>query len=54
MLDMVRHALFSVIIKCHMFCDIILQLQNARFCVRRKKHDGCNMKMVLITYEGFI
>jgi len=54
MLDMVRHALFSVVIKCLMFCDIILQLQNARFCARRKKHDGCNMMVVLITYERFI
>lgn len=54
MLDVVRHKLFSVIITCHMFCDIILQLQNARFCARRTKHDGCNTNMVLITNEGFI
>jgi len=54
MLDMIKHTLFCVVVKFQMFCDIILQLQNARFCARRKKHDGCNMKMVLVTYEGFI
>jgi hypothetical protein len=53
MLDMVKHELFSVIITCLVFCGIVLQLQNVRFCARKKKHDGCNMKMVLIAHERF-
>lgn len=54
MLDVVKHELFSVIITYHILCGIILQLHNVRFCARKKKHDGCNMKMVLITHEGVI